>query len=291
MQLFAFQVLNGLVYGMLLFLLSAGLSLIFGLMRVLNLAHGSFYMLGAFTGFAVVRWTGNFWLALVAAPVAVALLGAAVEAVFLRPLYRRTHGGHLDQMLLTVGLIFVFADVVRTIWGADVLGLPAPEALSGAVSVFGVFMPKYRVFIIALGLAIGIGLWLLIEHTRLGSRLRAAVDDQDMAAGLGINVSRMFTWTFALGIGLAALAGVAAAPMLGLNVGMDIEILIATLIVVVIGGMGSLKGALLASVLIGEADTFGKAYLPELTMFLIYVVMLAVLLFRPSGLFGLRQHG
>lgn len=291
MQLFAFQVLNGLVYGMLLFLLSAGLSLIFGLMRVLNLAHGSFYMLGAFTGFAVVRWTGNFWLALVAAPVAVALLGAAVEAVFLRPLYRRTHGGHLDQMLLTVGLIFVFADVARTIWGADVLGLPAPEALSGAVSVFGVFMPKYRVFIIALGLAIGLGLWLLIEHTRLGSRLRAAVDDQDMAAGLGINVSRMFTSTFALGIGLAALAGVAAAPMLGLNVGMDIEILIATLIVVVIGGMGSLKGALLASVLIGEADTFGKAYLPELTMFLIYVVMLAVLLFRPTGLFGLRQHG
>jgi branched-subunit amino acid ABC-type transport system permease component len=291
MQLFAFQVLNGLVYGMLLFLLSAGLSLIFGLMRVLNLAHGSFYMLGAFTGLALVRWTGNFWLALILAPVIVALLGAAVEAVFLRPLYRRSHGGHLDQMLLTVGLIFVFADLVRSVWGADVLGLPAPEALSGAVSVFGMLMPKYRLFIIALGLALGIGLWLLIEHTRLGSKLRAAVDDQDMAAGLGINVSRMFTWTFALGIGLAALAGVAAAPMLGLNVGMDIEILIATLIVVVIGGMGSLKGALLASILIGEADTFGKAYLPELTMFLIYVVMLAVLLFRPTGLFGLRQHG
>jgi branched-subunit amino acid ABC-type transport system permease component len=279
------------VYGMLLFLLSAGLSLIFGLMRVLNLAHGSFYMLGAFTGLALVRWTGNFWLALILAPVIVALLGAAVEAVFLRPLYRRSHGGHLDQMLLTVGLIFVFADLVRSVWGADVLGLPAPEALSGAVSVFGMLMPKYRLFIIALGLALGIGLWLLIEHTRLGSKLRAAVDDQDMAAGLGINVSRMFTWTFALGIGLAALAGVAAAPMLGLNVGMDIEILIATLIVVVIGGMGSLKGALLASILIGEADTFGKAYLPELTMFLIYVVMLAVLLFRPTGLFGLRQHG
>jgi branched-subunit amino acid ABC-type transport system permease component len=291
MQLIAFQVLNGLVYGMLLFLLSAGLSLIFGLMRVLNLAHGSFYMLGAFTGLALVRWTGNFWLALILAPVIVALLGAAVEAVFLRPLYRRSHGGHLDQMLLTVGLIFVFADLVRSVWGADVLGLPAPEALSGAVSVFGMLMPKYRLFIIALGLALGIGLWLLIEHTRLGSKLRAAVDDQDMAAGLGINVSRMFTWTFALGIGLAALAGVAAAPMLGLNVGMDIEILIATLIVVVIGGMGSLKGALLASILIGEADTFGKAYLPELTMFLIYVVMLAVLLFRPTGLFGLRQHG
>jgi len=291
MQLIAFQAVNGLVYGMLLFLLAAGLSLIFGLMRVLNLAHGSFYMLGAFVGFELARRTGNFWVALFLAPLLVALIGAAVEALLLRPLYRREHGGHLDQMLLTVGLIFVFANLVRNIWGADVLGLQAPEVLNGAVSLFGVFMPKYRVFIIALGLAVGISLWLLIEHTRLGSRLRAAVDDPDMAAGLGINVSRMFTWAFALGIGLAALAGVAAAPMLGLSVGMDIEILIATLIVVVVGGMGSLKGALLASVLIGEADTFGKAYLPEATLFVIYLVMLAVLLFRPTGLFGLRQSG
>jgi branched-subunit amino acid ABC-type transport system permease component len=291
MQPFVFQALNGLVYGMLLFLLSAGLSLIFGLMRVLNLAHGSFYMLGAFMGFALFHWTNSYWLAFLLAPLLVALLGAVIEVLFLRPLYRREHSGHLDQMLLTVGFIFVFADIVRTIWGADVLGLPTPEALTGAVSLFGVFMPKYRVFIIALGLALGIALWLLIDYTRLGARLRAGVDDADMAAGLGINVSRMFTWTFALGIGLAALAGVAAAPMLGLNVGMDVEILIATLIVVVIGGMGSLKGALLASVLIGQADAFGKAYLPEATMFLIYVVMLAVLLFRPTGLFGLRQHG
>jgi len=291
MQLAAFQVLNGLVYGMLLFLLSAGLSLIFGLMRVLNLAHGSFYMLGAFTGFALLHWGGNYWLAFFLAPVLVALLGALIEALFLRPLYRREHGGHLDQMLLTVGFMFVFTDIVRSIWGADVLGLPTPEALTGAVSFFGVFMPKYRVFIIALGLALGVAMWLLIEYTRLGARLRAGVDDADMAAGLGINVTRMFTWTFACGVGLAALAGVAAGPMLGLNVGMDVEILIATLIVVVIGGMGSLKGALLASILIGEADTFGKAYLPEATMFLIYMVMLAVLMFRPTGLFGLRQHG
>jgi branched-subunit amino acid ABC-type transport system permease component len=290
MELLAFQVLNGLVYGMLLFLLSAGLTLIFGLMRVLNLAHGSFYMLGAFSGLALFGWTGNFWLAFFLAPLLVALLGAALEVTLLRPLYRREHGGHLDQMLLTVGLIFVFANIVRSVWGADVLGLPAPDALSGAVSLFGVMMPKYRVFIIALGLLIGLLMWLLIEYTRLGSMLRAAVDDADMAAGLGINVSRMFTWTFALGIGLAALAGVAAGPMLGLSVGMDIEILITTLIVVVIGGMGSLKGAMLASIIIGEADTFGKAYLPEATMFLIYVVMLAVLLFRPTGLFGLK-HG
>jgi branched-subunit amino acid ABC-type transport system permease component len=176
------------------------------------------------------------------------------------------------------------------VWGADVLGLPAPEAFSGAVSVFGVMMPKYRVFIIVFSLALGFLMWLLLEHSRLGSKLRAAVDDADMAAGLGINVSRMFTWTFALGIGLAGLAGVVAAPMLGLSVGMDVEILIATLIVVVIGGMGSLKGAMLASILVGEADTFGKAYLPEATMFVIYLVMLAVLLFRPTGLFGLK-HG
>jgi branched-subunit amino acid ABC-type transport system permease component len=163
MQLIAFQVLNGLVYGMLLFLLSAGLSLIFGLMRVLNLAHGSFYMLGAFTGLALLHWTGSYWLAFFLAPVLVALLGALIETLFLRPLYRREHGGHLDQMLLTVGFMFVFTDVVRSIWGADVLGLPTPELLAGAVSLFGVFMPKYRVFIIALGLALGLAMWLLID--------------------------------------------------------------------------------------------------------------------------------
>lgn len=290
MQLIAFQILNGLVYGMLLFLMSAGLSLIFGLMRVLNLAHGSFYMLGAFFGLAAVRVSGNFWLAFFVAPLAVVVLGAAIEMLFLRPLYRRELGGHLDQMLLTIGFIFVFVDIVRSVWGGDVLGLPTPEFLSGAVSFQGIFLPKYRAFIIVLGLAVGVALWLVIEHTRLGSRLRAGVDDADMAAGLGINVSRLFTWTFALGCGLAALAGVAAAPMLGVHTGMDVEILIGTLIVVVIGGMGSLKGAMLASVLIGEADAFGKALLPEATMFLIYLLMLGVLLFRPTGLFGLRQH-
>jgi branched-subunit amino acid ABC-type transport system permease component len=290
MQLAAFQILNGLVYGMLLFLLSAGLSLIFGLMRVLNLAHGSFYMLGAFIGLALVSWTGNFWLALLLAPLLVALLGALIEMAFLRPLYRREHGGHLDQMLLTVGFIFVFADVVRSIWGGEVLGLAAPEALGGAVSMLGILLPKYRLFIIVLGMAIGMALWLVIEHSGIGAKLRAGVDDADMAAGLGINVTRMFTWTFALGCGLAAVAGVAAGPMLGVHATMDMEILIVTLLVVVIGGMGSLKGALVASVLIGEADTFGKAYFPEGTMFIIYLVMLGVLLFRPTGLFGLRQY-
>lgn len=290
MQLAAFQILNGLVYGMLLFLLSAGLSLIFGLMRVLNLAHGSFYMIGAFIGYSLARWTGNFWLALVVAPLLVALLGALIETAFLRPLYRREHGGHLDQMLLTVGFIFVFADIARSIWGGEVLGIAAPEALGGAVSFLGMFLPKFRLFIIILGLTLGIALWLVIEHSGIGAKLRAGVDDADMAAGLGINVTRMFTWTFALGCGLAALAGVAAGPMLGVHAAMDVEILIVTLLVVVIGGMGSLKGALVASVLIGEADTFGKAYFPEGTMFIIYLVMLGVLLFRPTGLFGLRQY-
>jgi branched-subunit amino acid ABC-type transport system permease component len=290
MQLAGFQILNGLVYGMLLFLLAAGLSLIFGLMRVLNLAHGSFYMLGAFCGVALARWAGNYWLALLIAPLLVALLGALIEVLFLRPLYRREHGGHLDQMLLTVGFIFVFADIARGIWGGDVLGLAAPDALSGAVSLFGMFLPKYRLFIIVLALALGLVLWLVLEHSGIGAKLRAGVDDADMAAGIGIDVSRMFTWTFALGCGLAALAGVIAGPMLGVQAGMDVEILIGTLLVVVIGGMGSLKGALVASVLIGEADTFGKAYFPEGTMFVIYLVMVAVLLFRPTGLFGLRHY-
>lgn len=290
MQLAGFQILNGLVYGMLLFLLAAGMSLIFGLMRVLNLAHGSFYMLGAFFGLALARWAGNYWLALLVAPLLVAALGAVIEVLFLRPLYRREHGGHLDQMLLTVGFIFVFADIARGVWGGDVLGLAAPDALSGAVSLFGIFLPKFRLFIIVLGLALGLALWLVLEYSGIGAKLRAGVDDADMAAGIGIDVSRMFTGTFALGCGLAALAGVIAGPMLGVHAGMDVEILIGTLLVVVIGGMGSLKGALVASVLIGEADTFGKAYFPEGTMFVIYLVMLAVLLFRPTGLFGLRHY-
>jgi branched-subunit amino acid ABC-type transport system permease component len=285
-ELFVFQLLNGLVYGMLLFLLSAGLSLIFGLMNIVNLAHGSFYMLGAFFGLTVLRATGNFWVALVIAPVLAAALGAIVEMIFLRPIYQR---GPLDQVLLTFGFTLIVYDLVKWIWGGDIRQLPAPGSLIGTLPIVGTLFPKYRLFLISLGLVLSLLLWLFLDRSRLGAMVRAGVDNSKMAAGIGINVGRLFTNVFALGVGLAALGGVAAGPVMGLYPGMDAEILIVGFIVVVCGGMGSLLGAFISSILIGEADTFGKAYFPEAAMFMIYAVMIVVLLIRPTGLFGIKR--
>jgi branched-chain amino acid transport system permease protein len=288
MEFLVAQLLNGLVYGVLLFLMAAGLSLIFGLMNVVSLAHGSFFMLGAFFGLSIFNFTGNFWLALVLAPVPVAVLGVAMELFFMRPLYAR---GHMDQVLLTFGFTFVFFDFVQSIWGRVILRLPPPPILQGATEIgVGVFA-TYRLFLIALGLAIALLLWLFLERSRLGAMVRAGVDDAAMAAGLGANVPLLFTGIFGAGVALAALGGVAAGPVLGLYPGMDTEILIPAFIVIVIGGMGSLRGAFVGSLLIGEADTFGKAYFPSLALFLIYLVMAVVLLARPQGLFGVKYAG
>lgn len=278
------QLVNGLVYGVLLFLISAGLSLIFGLMNVVNVAHGSFFMLGAFFAFTLLGWTGNFWLALALAPVPAIALGVLMERVFIRSLYAR---GHLDQVLLTFGFTFVFVDLVRWIWGAEVRSLATPAALTGAFEVAGVVLPKYRLFIIGFGFVIAFLLWLFLERSRVGAMVRAGVDDADTASGLGINVQLLFASIFALGVGLAALGGAVAGPVLGLYPGMDIEILIPAFIVVVIGGMGSLRGAFVASIFVGLVDTFGKAYFPEFALFVIYLLMVAVLLVRPQGLFGI----
>jgi branched-chain amino acid transport system permease protein len=285
MDLFVAQLLNGLVYGVLLFLMAAGLSLIFGLMNVVSLAHGSFFMLGAFFGLAIFKATGSFWLALVLAPIPVIVLGVLMELLFLRPLYRR---GHMDQVLLTFGFTFVFLDLVQTVWGRMVMRLPAPAALQGIVHIgLGVFS-AYRLFLIGFGFAIALLLWLFLERSRIGAMVRAGVDNAVMAAGLGVNVPALFTGIFGFGVALAALGGIAAAPVLGLYPGMDSEILIPAFIVIVIGGMGSLRGAFAGSLLIGIADTFGKAYFQSIALFLIYLAMVAVLLFRPQGLFGIR---
>src|SRR5262245_26349234 len=259
MELLVAQLLNGLVYGMLLFLMAAGLSLIFGLMNVVSLAHGSFFMLGAFFGLAVSQYTGSFWLALVIAPIPVVVLGVLLEIMFLRPLYKR---GHMDQVLLTFGFTFIFFDLVQTLWGRVVLRLPAPESLQGTVQIgLGVFS-AYRLFLIGFGFAIALFLWLLLERSRIGAMVRAGVDNAQMAAGLGGNIPALFTGIFGVGVALAAIGGIAAGPVLGLYPGMDTEILIPAFIVIVIGGMGSLRGAFVGSLLIGEADTFGKAYFP-----------------------------
>lgn len=286
MQTAITQITNGLVFGMLLFLMSAGLSLIFGLMNVVNVAHGSFFMLGAFFAMAIAGWTGSFWLALALAWIPAVAIGVVMERVFMRYLYRRTH---LDQVLLTFGFTFVFADAVRWIWGPEIRNLSVPEALSGAIEVAGVIVPKYRVFLIAFGGAIALALWLFLERSRVGAMVRAGVDDAGTASGLGINVSALFAMIFGLGVGLAALGGAAASPVLGVYGGMDIEILIPAFIVVVIGGLGSLRGAFVASLLVGVIDTLGKAYFPELALFVVYLLMVVVLLTRPNGLFGVGR--
>jgi branched-chain amino acid transport system permease protein len=286
MEFFLEQLLNGFVYGSLLFLTAAGLSLIFGLMNVVSLAHGSFFMLGGYVGFALYRLTNSFWLAFVLAPVPITIIGVAMEMIFMRPLYRR---GHLDQVLLTFGFTFIFFDAVQTIWGRDVHALPPPRGLDGVVELGSAIFSSYRLFIIATGVVIALALWLFLERSRLGAMVRAGVDDAAMAGGLGCNIPVLFSAIFGAGVALAALGGVAAGPIFGMYPGEDAEILIPAFIVIVVGGMGSLRGAFVGSLLIGVADTFGKAYLPALALFLIYLVTAVVLLARPQGLFGIKQ--
>ena len=281
-DLFA-QALNGLSYGVLLFLLSVGLTLIFGMLDVVNLAHGSFYMLGAYAGLSIIAASGSFWLALALAPLAVGLVGALVERSCLRPLYRRPP---LDQVLLTFGFIYLFEDLVKWIWGGRIRSIPSPEFFSGSVTLWGATVPSYRLFVIAFGLAMAAALWLAIERTRLGAIVRAGVYDAEMTAGVGIDIGRVFTGVFAGGAALAGLSGVIAGPIQSAYPPMGASILIPALIVVVVGGLGSLKGSLVGSLIIGQAETFGKAWLPGASMLIIYVVMVLVLLFRPQGLFG-----
>jgi branched-chain amino acid transport system permease protein len=280
------QLLNGLVYGTLLFLMSAGLSLIFGLMGIVNLAHGSFFMLGAFLAISVVKATGSFWSALILAPIPVVLAAIVIETILLRPLYSR---GRLDQVLLTFGVSFIATDIVQWIWGATLLNLSEPEMLENSVEFIGIIFPLYRLALFGFGIIIALSLWLFLERTRAGAMVRAGVDDAATAMGIGLNVPLLFTSTFAAGAALAALTGVIAAPVLGVYSGIDVDILIPAFIVIVIGGMGSLKGALIGSLILGEADTFGKAYFPILSMFIVYLAMIVILLLTPAGLFGSRS--
>lgn len=277
------QALNGLSYGVLLFLLSVGLTLIFGMLDVVNLAHGSFYMLGAYAGLATIAATDNFWLALLVAPLAVGLVGALMERAVLRPLYRRPP---LDQVLLTFGFIYVFEDVVKSIWGGTIRSIAPPDVFSGSIRIFGGAFPSYRLFVIAFGLVVAMVLWLLIERTRLGAIIRAGVYDAEMTAGMGINIHLVFTGVFAFGAALGGLSGVIAGPIQSAQPPMGATILVPALIVVVVGGLGSLKGSLVGSLLIGQAEVWGKVWLPGVSMAMIYFVMAAVVLLRPQGLFG-----
>lgn len=282
MAFWVIQALNGISFGMLLFLLAAGLSLIYGLMKVLNLTHGSFYLLGAYIGLAVARFTGSFILATLAGAVAIAIIGAVMERFFLR----RFHLQELPQALLTFGFLFIFSDLAMVIWGSDPQTIPKPAMLNDSVQVGGFYYPSYRLFIIGFGLAVAAFLWWLQEGTRVGAMLRASVDNEEVARALGINVSVLFSLVFALGAFLAALGGVMGGPIVGVYPGADFDVLLLGFVVVIVGGLGSLKGALIGGLVVGLLDNFGKVFFPELALFTVFAPMAIILALRPSGLFG-----
>ncbi len=279
------QVFNGVSFGMLLFLLAAGLSLIYGVMRILNLAHGSYYLLGAYVALSVVQTTGSLALAALTGTAAVTALGVLMERVFLRRLPR---GEELPQALLTFGFLLIFGDLALWIWGGTPQALPRPEALSRSLRLGTLLFPAYRLFVIVVGAVMGLALWGLQEKTRLGAMVRAAIDDAEIARTTGINVSLLSTAVFGLGAGLAALGGIIGGPLLGVYPGADFEILLQAFVVVIIGGLGSLKGAFFGALLVGLLDTFGKTLFPEFALFTIFAPMALILAVRPTGLFGAR---
>ncbi len=301
--LFVEQVLNGLQFGIMLFLMAAGLTLVFGVMGLINLAHGSLYMIGAFAAAAAAGWTGSFLLALIAALGAAAAAGAIVELVVIRRLYDRDH---LDQVLATFALILIFSEGTRWAFGSFPLFLDIPDYLSGTITLpGGIEYPLYRLTITLAGLAIAAGLFWLISRTRLGIRIRAGESDREMIAALGVNISRLYTIVFALGAALAGLAGAMVGAIQSVQVGMGEPVLILAFVVIVIGGIGSIKGALIGALMVGLTDTMGKLFLPQLfrlfmdnasatatgsalASMLIYILMAFVLIWRPQGLFGAR---
>ena len=276
------QAFNGISYGALLFLVGSGLSLIFGVMRIVNLAHGSYFLLGSYVALSVIWTTGSWLLAIPAAAVAIGLLGLAMERVFLRPL----GFDPLRQVLLTVGFALLFQQAALDIWGGDSLDITPPAALTQSIVIGGLYLPLYRVFMIGIAAAIGLILWLGMEKTRIGAAVRATVDDAEMARGVGIDTSRVSMFIFALGALLAALGGVIGGAFLGVYPGLDFQILPIAFAVVIIGGMGSLGGAAIGALIVGLADNFGKALFPEVSYFTLYAPMVLLLAVKPTGLFG-----
>ena len=279
---FITQTLNGLFSAALLFLIASGLTLVFGVMRTVNIAHGSFYMLGVYVAWTVITRTQSLFLGTLAAIVIVGAVGYVVQRVFLR----RFGAQPLAQMMMTMGFALLFRDGAFMIWGGDAFTLPYPAALRGSMDAGGVVFPIYRLFVIVIAAVVAVVLWLVNEKTLIGARLRAAVDDPEMAGATGINVALLSGLVFAAGAGLAAFGGVMGGPILGGYPGMDFDLLPLALVVVIIGGMGSLQGALVGSVVVGMIDNFGKALVPELSYFTLFAPMIIVLALKPTGLYG-----
>jgi branched-chain amino acid transport system permease protein len=276
------QAFNGLSYGALLFLLASGLSLIFGVMRIVNLAHGSYFMLGGYVGLSIVWRTQSFAAAVLGGALAVALIGAGMERLFLR----RLPGQTLGQVLMTIGFALIFQDLALLVWGGDPYTIPTPAALQGVVIAGLLRFPVYRIFIVVVAVVVGAALWLALDRTRAGAMIRAAVDDLEMAQGVGINVPVVSLAVFALGAALAAAGGVIGGGFLGVYPGLDYEILPYAFVVVIVGGLGSLPGAMVGSLLVGLLDNFGKALFPELAYFTLFAPMALILALKPTGLFG-----
>jgi branched-chain amino acid transport system permease protein len=282
MSLWLLLAVNSITLGGLLFLLSAGFSLIFGLMRIPNLTHGSFFMLGAYLGTSFLALGFNLWVAALASAAAMAVIGGGIERLLLRQL----GGQELAQVLVTLGLSFMVADLCLMIWGGDPIPVDTPASLRGALPIFIITFPTYRLVIVIIAVAIAAALWVMLDRTRLGAMIRAGVDDAPMARVTGIRVSRLFTIVFCLGAALAGFAGVIGGPILSVYPGLDADMLPLALIVVILGGTGSLLGALLGSFIIGFLYNFGQALFPELAYIILFLPMLLILLVRPQGLFG-----
>lgn len=279
--------LSGLTKGMVVFIIASGLSLIFGVLRILNFAHGSLYMVGSYLTFTFVGLFGTsparFWIAALAGSSAVALLGGLIERFLLRPLYGREE---LYQLLLTYALVLLFGDAVKRSWGTENLSVSRPSVLAGSVSLLGNSFPTYSLFIALVGPLIALGLWYLLQRTRWGRIVRAAVFDREMVGALGVNVSALYLATFVLGAWLAGLGGALAAPMGSIYLGMDVDVIVEAFIVVVIGGMGSLWGTLLGALVLGQVESFGILLIPKFELVFVYVLMAVVLMIRPWGLLG-----
>jgi branched-chain amino acid transport system permease protein len=275
-------VLNGLTHAGLLFVLGSGLTLAFGLMRVVNLSHGAFYLLGGYLGLSVFRLTNSWLLALLAGGVGIAVLGLFFERVLLN----RVRGQPLPETLLTIALSIIIADVSLAVWGGFAQSIRVPAELNPRINLFGLVYPGFRILILALAVVIGLGLWFLLSKTKIGAAVRAGVDDRETVSALGINISRIFSAVFVLSAFLAGIAGVIGASFLSIQPGADIQILILSLVVVILGGLGSLGGAVIAALLTGLLLSFSRAYFPELSFFMIFGPMALVLAFRPQGLFG-----
>ncbi len=279
----ALQTLNGISLGALLFLLASGFTLTFGLARVVNMAHGAFYLLGGYIGLSVLKLSGSFWLALIAGGLSITVVNFFMD----RYLLRRVGENHLAQVLLTVGVVYVIADFALMIWGGNPTRIPQPSFLRGPIDLpGGLVYPKYRFQLILFGVIVGIVLWVLYKKTQMGAIVRAGVDDREMVNAMGINVDRLFAMVFALAAFLAGMSGVAGGAFLSLYPGAEWEILILALVVVIVGGLGSLEGAMVGSLIVGLVDAYGRWLLPEFSHFVVFGPMAVLLLFRPTGLFG-----